>query len=113
MKHIFFSGIGGSGLAQLAQLALDAGYNVSGTDRETSPNTEHLIAMGQKVMIGQDGSQISGLHAKHPIDWFVGTAALPADHPELVFAQKNHIKINKRDELLNEIISKNNLNSLR
>jgi UDP-N-acetylmuramate--alanine ligase len=107
--HIYFSGLGGVGIGPLAEIALDAGYTVSGSDAMASLMTGHLEARGITVSIGQDGSQIAASHATKPIDWFVYTAALPEDHPELVFAREHGIRASKRDELLAEIIREKDL----
>ncbi len=102
--HIFFSGIGGVGIGPLAQIAHDAGYRVSGSDIAESDLTKQLRANGISVTIGQETATIEQLHQIAPIDWFVHTAALPADHPELQFAQNNAIRSSKRDELLAYIL---------
>lgn len=107
--HIYFSGIGGVGIGPLAEIARDAGYEVSGSDLQSSPMTEQLTEASVPVSIGQDGSQIAARHAGQPIDWFVYTAALPADHPELVFARDHGIRTSKRDELLATILKEKNL----
>lgn len=98
--HIYFSGIGGVGIGPLAQIALDAGYEVSGSDMKASPQTEALQTRGATVFLSQDGEQLRSLHESKPIDAFVYTSALPTDHPELVFAQAAGIHTSKRDELL-------------
>jgi UDP-N-acetylmuramate--alanine ligase len=107
--HVYFSGIGGTGLSPLAHLALDCGYFVSGSDGEESQNTTDLLNRGCRVVIGQSLSEIEALHQKNPIDWVVATSALPSDHPHIVFAKKNNIKISKRYELINLIIKEKNL----
>jgi len=107
--HIYFSGVGGVGIGPLAEIAHDAGYRVSGSDRETSLMTEQLAHRNIPIAIGQDGSHIAEVHAKSPIDWFVYTAALPDNHPELVFAREHEIRTSKRDELLASIIREKNL----
>lgn len=107
--HIYFSGLGGVAIGPLAEIALDAGYTVSGSDITASLMTGHLEARGIDVSIGQDGSQIAARDASTPIDWFVYTAALPDDHPELAFAREQGIRTSKRDELLAEIIREKNL----
>jgi UDP-N-acetylmuramate--alanine ligase len=106
--HIYFSGIGGVGIGPLAQIALDAGYEVSGSDLKASPQTEALEKRGATIYIGQDGSQIRENHALSPINAFVYTAALPADHPELAFARSEDIPTSKRDELLAYILKSKN-----
>lgn len=107
--HIYFSGIGGVAIGPLAEIAHDAGHAVSGSDLSESLMTEQLRERGLAIVIGQDGSQISKRHKIQPIDWFVYTAALPEDHPELVFARENGIRTSKRDELLATIIREKNL----
>ncbi len=107
--HIYFSGIGGVGIGPLAEIALDAGHQVSGSDLQESPMTKQLRERGVDVQIGQDGSQIAAVHEKHPVDWFVYTAALSAGRPELDFVQAQGIRATKRDELLAEIIAEKDL----
>ncbi len=103
--NIYFSGIGGVGIGPLAEIASGAGYSVQGSDLAQSLMTQQLIDNGVNVNIGQDGSFLQASHQQQPIDWFVYTAALPADHPELVLAQQLGIKVAKRDELLAHIIA--------
>lgn len=107
--HIYFSGIGGVGLGPLAEIALDAGYSVSGSDMEKTPMFEELASRGASVHVGQEVALINELHANEPIDWFVYTSALPEDHSELQFAKANNIKVSKRDELLAQILKEKNL----
>lgn len=103
--NIFFSGIGGVALGPLAEIARDAGYAVTGTDREENLVTERLASEGISLSIGQDGTFLKAQHDKQPIDWFIYTAALPPDHAELVLAKQLGIPTAKRDELLAKIIA--------
>ena len=107
--HIYFSGIGGVGLGPLAEIALDAGYQVSGSDIGESPMYNELAKRGATVHKGQEVALINQLHAYQPVDWFVYTSALPEDHAELEFARANGIKATKRDELLAHIIKEKDL----
>lgn len=107
--NIYFSGIGGVGIGPLAQIAADAGYSVAGSDMTASLMTRELEARGIQVSIGQDGAFLKRYHETEPIDWFVHTAALSEDHPELQLARELGIRIGKRDELLAEIIRDKNL----
>ncbi len=102
--NIYFSGIGGVGIGPLAEIAHDAGYEVVGSDREESLITKELRQNGITINFNQDGAFLQAQHTKKAIDWFVYTAALPTDHPELVLARKLGIKTAKRDELLAHII---------
>jgi UDP-N-acetylmuramate--alanine ligase len=107
--HIYFSGIGGTGLSPLAHLALDCGYTVSGSDREDSQNVQDLIARGAKIFLTQTVEEIESVHSNQPIDWIIATSALPETHPHKSFAAANNIRITKRHELINQIILEKNL----
>ena len=107
--NIFFSGIGGVGIGPLAEIALDAGYQLQGSDLHESRFTETLRDRGVSIAFTQDGSFLEACHSLAPIDWYVHTAALPHDHPELLTAERLGIKTAKRDELLAQIISEKNL----
>lgn len=107
--HIFFSGIGGTAIGPLALIAKQAGYTVSGSDKQDSQYIDYLRKNGLTgIHIGQSKEQIATVHARQPIDWFVYTSALPMenpDAPELSFCAEQSIKTSKRDELLNRILS--------
>jgi len=111
--HIFFSGIGGTGIGPLAVVAKEAGYDVSGSDLMDSNYIKYLRNYGiHDIEIGQMRHQIEALHAKKPIDWLVYSSAVPKtnpDHPELLFCQEHDIKMTKRDEFLNEILARKQL----
>lgn len=102
--HIYFSGIGGTGIGPLAAIAKLAGYKVSGSDKQASAYIDYLHSKGIMAHVGQeDDSYIRQLHAKEPIDWFVYSSALPienANHPELLFVKSHAIKHSKRDAFL-------------
>lgn len=107
--NIYFSGIGGVGIGPLAQIAKDAGHQVSGSDTNEGLITRDLKTMGVNVNIGQDGSFLKHQNEESPLDWFVYTAALPKDHPELLAAKELGIRTGKRDEFLAEFIKSHNL----
>ncbi len=107
--NIYFSGIGGVGIGPLAEIAHDAGYQVTGSDRDEGLMTSELRKRGVAISIGQDGTFLRDQHQSSPIDWFVYTSALPDNHPELVLARELGIHTAKRDELLAHIIKEKNL----
>ncbi len=109
VMNIYFSGIGGVGLGPLAEISHDAGYQVFGSDANESLVTKELTSKGIEINYNQDGLFLNRVHAKDKLDWFIYTAALPADHPELLAAKKLGIKTAKRDELLSFIIEEKNL----
>src|SRR5579885_1140900 len=107
--HIFFSGIGGTAIGPLALIAKQAGYEVSGSDKQDSQYIQYLKKHGiTDITIGQSREDIAAVHEQHPIDWLVYSSAVAIenpDAPELAFAREQDIKTSKRDELLNQIIS--------
>lgn len=109
IMHIFFSGIGGAGIGPLALIAKQAGYTVSGSDKQDSQYIQYLHKHGiDKIHIGQTRDQIASVHEKSPIDWYVYSSAITKEqeHPaELLYATEQNIHTSKRDELLNQIIS--------
>lgn len=107
--NIYFSGIGGVGLGPLAEIAHDAGHQVQGSDISESLTTKELTARGISVNTKQKGAFLQAVHGMKPVDWFVYTAALPEDHPELALARQLGIKTSKRDELLAYLIQEKNL----
>jgi UDP-N-acetylmuramate--alanine ligase len=111
--HIFFSGIGGTGLGPLALIAHQAGYSVSGSDQQDSQYIHYLREHGiENIEIGQTVEQIEAAHARDPIDWYVYSSAVAIENPEapeLRFCQAEHIKHTKRDVLLNAILADKNL----
>ena len=111
--HIYFSGIGGAGIGPLALVAKQAGYEVSGSDKQDSSYITYLREHGiNEIHVGQDYDKIAKLHDKKPIDWFVYTSALPMEnpnHPELQFCLDQSIKTSKRDELLTQIVQDKSL----
>lgn len=107
--RIYFSGIGGVGIGPLSRIALGAGYDVCGSDKSPSLITDELEAAGIAISFDQSGEYLRSEHKKVPFDWFIHTAALPNNHPELVLARELGIKTSKRDELLAQIIADKNL----
>lgn len=111
--HIFFSGIGGTAIGPLALIAKQAGFTVSGSDKQDSQYVHYLKKRGIKnIYIGQTKQNIADTHARQPIDWLVYSSAVSIEdpnHPELAFARQQHIKTSKRDELINEILQQKKL----
>jgi len=110
--HVYFSGIGGTGIGPLALIALQAGFDVSGSDMQESQYTNYLQEKGINLTIGQSEEAIKKIHAAHPIDWFVYSSALEQfkdSHPELRFVLTNNIRLSKRDEFIAHLTKEKNL----
>jgi len=111
--HVFFSGIGGTGIGPLALIAKQAGYTVSGSAKKDSDYTTYLRRQGvADICIGQTLADIASAHRKNPIDWIVYSSAIekenPDGHPEIIFAEQNGIKHSKRDEFINGLLKRTN-----
>lgn len=110
--NIYFCGIGGVGLGPLAEIALDAGYEVQGSDPIDGLMTNHLRERGVTIDDKQDGEYLRKAHANQPIGWFVYSSGIPDTNLELIAARELGIKITKRDELLAFIIKAKELKLL-
>ncbi|CAF2795047.1 unnamed protein product [Rotaria sp. Silwood2] len=106
--HIFFSGIGGSGIGPLSLIALRMGYDVSGSDKRNSDYIEQLRKNGKvSIVITQSYDSISKIHMQNPIDWFVYSSAVSIEQPnspEFQFCADHGIMATKRDKLIKHII---------
>lgn len=111
--HIYFSGIGGTAIGPLAQIAQQAGYTISGSDKQDSQYIQYLRKKGiSNIHIGQTADAIAAVHTEQPIDWFVYSSAVEkedAKHPELEFVKAEGIRASKRDEFLNMLIEQKQL----
>jgi UDP-N-acetylmuramate--alanine ligase len=111
--HVFFSGIGGTGIGPLALIAHEAGFEVSGSDKQDSRYIHYLKEKGlTDIATIQTYDHMSEVHADNPIDWLVYTSALPIEHPdapEIQFARDNNIRAGKRDDFLNMLLTEKQL----
>lgn len=107
---VYFSGISGTGIGPLAELAQDAGYEICGSDLSHGAIANELDKRGVAVSYGeQDGKFLQKCQDEGAIDWFVYTSALPADHKELALAKELGIHCSKRDEFLAELVREKGL----
>ena len=108
--NVYFSGIGGTGIGPLAELAQDAGFTVFGSDLKEGAISPELEKRQIDVGYGeQNGDFLRKKIEEIGVDWLVYTSALPEDHPELRLAREKNIKCTKRDEFLAELIRQKNL----
>jgi UDP-N-acetylmuramate--alanine ligase len=97
-QHVHFVGIGGIGMSGLAEVLLELGYRVSGSDLKFSPITERLAANGAVIVQGHKAENIAGAKA------VVVSSAVQTDNPEVVAARKLAIPVIPRGELLAELM---------
>lgn len=110
---VYFSGISGTGIGPLAELAYDAGYEVCGSDLMRGAIAPEIDERNISVHYGeQTGEFLRQKQAEGVIDWFVYTSALPADHAELLAAQELGIHTSKRDEFIAKFIEDKKLKML-
>ena len=97
-KRIHFVGIGGIGMSGIAELLLNLGYEVSGSDLKDSPVTARLSDLGGKIFIGHNRKNIQGA------DVVVYSSAVLSDNPEIVEARERYIPVIPRAEMLAELM---------
>ncbi len=95
---IHFVGIGGIGMSGIAEVMLNLGYTVQGSDLRENPNVKRLRDLGATIFIGQKAEQVRGAGA------IVMSSAIKADNPELVEARTRSIPVVKRAEMLAELM---------
>jgi UDP-N-acetylmuramate--alanine ligase len=100
-KHIHFVGIGGIGMSGIAEVLLNLGYQVSGSDLRESAITRRLAGMGGTISLGHDSSAVGSA------DVVVTSSAVPADNPEVVAAREAGIPVIARAEMLAELMRLN------
>ena len=98
VKHIHFVGIGGSGMSGIAEVLLNLGYTISGSDLGSNVATRRLAELGAKVMQGHTADNIAGADA------IVTSTAVKADNPEVVAGREKHIPIVPRATMLGELM---------
>ncbi len=98
--HVFFIGIGGISMSGLAEILLDRGFKVSGSDRAVNELTEHLSEKGAIIFSAHDKSNIA-----EDCDLVVYTAAIRPDNPELKEAFAKKIPTLTRAELLGQLMT--------
>ncbi len=96
--HIHFVGIGGIGMSGIAELLLNLGYKVSGSDTSSSDITRRLESLGGIIFQGHSAEQI------HGADVVVTSSAIGPDNPEVVAAGQGSIPVIPRAEMLAELM---------
>ena len=97
-RRIHFVGVGGIGMSGIAELLVNLGYRVSGSDEKGSESTERLTALGVEISIGHRAENVGD------VDVVVFTSAARGDNPELSEARRRRIPVIPRAELLGELM---------
>ena len=98
VKHIHFVGIGGAGMSGIAEVLVNQGFTVSGSDLGNNAATRRLQAMGARVVQGHEAGNID--HA----DVVVTSTAVRGDNPEVIAARARSIPVVPRAQMLAELM---------
>jgi UDP-N-acetylmuramate--alanine ligase len=99
IRKLHFVGIGGIGMSGIAEILLDQGFKVSGSDRALSEVTERLQNLGASIFEGHRASNIV-----NDVDTVVYSSAVQPDNQEILEAQRRKIPIVRRAEMLAEVM---------
>ena len=98
IRRIHFIGIGGSGMCGIAEVLLNLGYSVSGSDLADNASTQRLRAKGAEIARGHAAQNVSGA------DVVVYSSAVGNDNPELAAAREQRLPVIRRAEMLAELM---------
>ena len=98
IRHIHFVGVGGSGMSGIAEVLLNLGYRITGSDLADSATLKRLAGLGIGTFVGHDASHIAGADA------VVTSTAVHASNPEVVAAREKRIPVVPRALMLAELM---------
>ena len=98
IQRVHFVGIGGIGMSGIAEVLLNLGYKVSGSDLKSSAITQRLAGLGATTFEGHRAENIAGAEV------VVASSAIAKDNPEIVEARNLHIPVIQRAEMLAELM---------
>lgn len=98
IKYIHFVGIGGSGMSGIAEILINLGYSISGSDLSATATTQRLVTLGAKVFEGHSSENVGNA------DVVVTSTAVKSDNPEVIAARYRNIPIIPRAEMLSELM---------
>jgi UDP-N-acetylmuramate--alanine ligase len=98
IRRIHFVGIGGSGMSGIAEVLLNQGYEISGSDISASPNVRRLTEAGAEIFLGHSESNIENA------DVVVKSSAVTIENPEIASARERGIPVVRRAEMLAELM---------
>ena len=98
IHRIHFVGIGGAGMGGIAEVLLNLGYAVQGSDLRENAVTRQLARLGATIHVGHAAANVAGA------DVVVASTAVPAGNPELAAAREQRIPVVQRAEMLGELM---------
>jgi UDP-N-acetylmuramate--alanine ligase len=98
IQHIHFVGIGGIGMSGIAEVLLNLGYKISGSDLKSSTITHRLASLGAATFAGHQAENVAGAEV------VVTSSAIQPDNPEVAEARRLHIPVIPRAEMLAELM---------
>jgi len=98
IQRIHFVGIGGIGMSGIAEILLNLGYKISGSDLKSSSVTQRLATLGATTFEGHIAQNVEGAEV------VVTSSAISPDNPEVAEARKQHIPVIQRAEMLAELM---------
>ena len=98
IRRIHMIGVGGTGMSGIAEVLVNLGYDVAGSDLRASPVTERLVDKGVEVFIGHAAENIGSA------DVVVSSSAVDEDNPEVIAARDNRVPVVPRAEMLAELM---------
>src|SRR5271168_255201 len=98
IQRIHFVGIGGIGMSGIAEVLLNLGYQISGSDLKDSPVTQRLAGLGAMVFAGHHAANVSGAEV------IVTSSAISVENPEVAEARRLHVPVIQRAEMLAELM---------
>ena len=98
IHHIHFVGIGGAGMSGIAEVLLNLGYTISGSDLAASPTLSRLGSLGIRVFVGHDAAHVQDADA------VVTSTAVQADNAEVVEARRKRVPVVPRALMLAELM---------
>src|SRR5213083_1636682 len=97
-QQIHFVGIGGAGMSGIAEILLNLGYRVTGSDQRRNEAVERLEALGAKIFIGHEAGHVEGAHV------VVYSSAVSRDNVEVQVARQRAVPTIPRAEILAELM---------
>ncbi len=98
IQRVHFVGVGGIGMSGIAEVLLNLGYKVSGSDLRQSPVTARLASLGASIREGHRAENVVGAEV------VIVSSAVGRDNPEVMAAHEQHIPVIQRAEMLAELM---------